>query len=88
MLIMCTILLICLWKLTNNMEVTILLPEEEAKKWVLFQQYYDTFNLLVDNDVFEQKNGKVILHFDQNSTLQVIERADILYAKRIVDRKA
>ena len=63
-------------------EVTILLPENEAKKWLLFQEYYDTFNLLVEKKVFEQKNSAVTLHFDSNGTLQVIQRADYLYSKK------
>jgi len=68
-------------------DIAIFIPDKEAQKFILFQKYYNTFMTLVNSDVFEQKNGKVILHFDANSVLQVIERADILYVKRIVDKK-
>jgi len=66
----------------NITEVTLLLPEAEAKKWIMFQQYYDNFSLLVEKKVFEQKNSAITLHFDSNGTLQVIQRADYLYSKK------
>jgi hypothetical protein len=66
----------------NIAEVTILLPEAEAKKWLLFQEYYDTFAILVEKGVFKQSNGVVSLHFDHNGSLQVIQRADVLFSRR------
>lgn len=63
-------------------EVNIILPELEAKKWILFQEYYDAFSLMVDKGVFGIKNGSVSLHFDHLGNLQMIQRADILYSKR------
>lgn len=62
--------------------VTILLPEEEAKKWMLFQQYYEVFSTLVDKKVFETVNGSAMLHFDASGTLQSITRNDILWSRR------
>ncbi len=67
-------------------EVTILLPENEAKKWILFQKYYDTFSILADQGILEQKNAAVTLHFDKNGILQTVQRADFLYSRRHVDK--
>lgn len=69
-------------------DIALYIPNEEAKKFILFQEYYDNFSILVDSGVFMQKNGAVTLHFDANGTIQTIQRADVLYSKRIVDKKA
>jgi len=63
-------------------EITILLPEAEAKKWLLFQEYYSTFALLVDKGVFGQKNASISLNFDSHGTLQTIQRNDFLYSRK------
>ncbi len=63
-------------------QVTILIPEQKSKKWLLFNQNYETFSIMLDKGVFNVKNGNVVLHFDNNGMLQTIERADILYSKR------
>lgn len=65
-----------------NNEVIILLSEIEAKKWMMFQKHYDTFMLLIEKGVFDQRNGSVALHFDNVGTLQTIQRADVLYSKK------
>lgn len=70
-------------KIMNNITtVTLLLPEEEAKKWVMFQQYYDVFSLMVDRKVFEIKGGNATLHFDAEGQLQAINRSDTLWNRR------
>lgn len=69
--------------MTNEIaEVTILLPEEEAKKWMMFQRYYDMFSLMVDRGVFEQKNCSISLHFDHNGILQTIQNSGFLYSRK------
>lgn len=65
----------------NITTVTLLLPAEEAKKWLLFQQYYDIFSLLVEQGTFTVKNGNVILNFDPNGELKSISRNDMLWRK-------
>lgn len=70
----------------NN--IALFIPDEEAKLFIEFQKHYSNFMTLVENGVFEQKNGAITLHFDANGTIQTIQRADILYSKRIVDKKA
>lgn len=66
----------------NITEVTILLPEAEAKKWLLFQEYYDTFAILVDKGAFNVRNGSIALHFDYDGKLKIIQRADVLYSAK------
>ena len=63
-------------------EITILMTEEDAKLFVLFQEHYDTFKMLVERGVFDQKSAAVTLHFDSVGTLQVINRADTLYSRK------
>lgn len=63
-------------------EVTIILNEEEAKKFILFQKHYNNFSLMVEKGVFDVKNGSISLHFDNMGVLQIIQRADVLYSKR------
>ncbi len=79
---MCTTLAELLRKTMNNIEVAVYMPDETAKKFLIFQEYYDAFSLLVERGVFEQKNAAISLHFDQNGTLQTIQRADFLYSRK------
>lgn len=63
----------------NIHTVTLLLPEEEAKKWLLFQEHYSAFSLMIDQGVFGITNGSATLHFDLQGMLRSITRADILW---------
>lgn len=67
-------------------KIPIYVLDEDAKKFLLFQQYYDIFCTMIDNGVFATKNGSVSLHFDNNGTLQTIQRQDFLYSRKF-DRK-
>lgn len=63
-------------------KIAVYIPDEDAQKFLLFQQYYDIFTLMVESGVFDIKNGSAALHFDKNGELLAINRADILYSKR------
>lgn len=63
-------------------DITIIMPEGDAKLFILFQEHYATFKLLVERGVFDQRNAAVTLHFDSAGTLQVIQRADSLYSRK------
>lgn len=78
---MYTILAAHLKKIMDNQitTVTLLLPEEEAKKWLLFQEYYSQFSIMVEQGVFDITNGSATLHFDPQGVLRSITRADILW---------
>ncbi len=66
----------------QDQKIAIYIPDEEAKKFLLFQQHYELFTLLLDKKVFEQKNASVILNFDHLGDLQTIERNDFLWSAR------
>lgn len=63
-------------------EITIFLTPVEAIEFRNFQKYYTEFMLLVNKGVFDQKNGAVTLHFDNNGILQTIQRSDFLYSRK------
>lgn len=63
-------------------DVTIIMPEEDAKLFLAFQENYALFKLLLERGVFKQKSASVTLHFDGVGTLQLIQRADNLYSRK------
>lgn len=63
-------------------DIAIFVPDEEAKKFLMFQQYYDVFTMMVEHGAFKVKNGSVTMHFDKRGNLKAINRADILYSAR------
>ena len=65
---------------TNN--ITVFVTDDVARKFVLFQKYYEPFSILIDRKVFDQKNCAITLHFDANGILQNIQRADVLFSRR------
>jgi len=68
--------------MNKKIEVAVYLPDEDVKKFILFQKHYELFSLLLVKGVFEQKNAAISLHFDQNGVLQTIQRADFLYSRK------
>lgn len=66
----------------DKIEIAVYMPDEDAKKFIVFQKYYQPISLLVEHNVFEQKNAAISLNFDHLGILQTIDRKDILYSKR------
>lgn len=66
----------------NKIEVAVYLADPDVHKWMLFQQYYDPFTLLIDRHVFEQRNATVSLDFDHLGILQTIRRNDFLFSRK------
>lgn len=64
----------------KQIEVAVYLPDEEAKKFLLFQQHYEVFKLLLDKGVFNQKGAAITLHFDPMGSIKTIQRQDLLYS--------
>ncbi len=58
------------------------LPDKEAAQFMIFQQYYQPFVLMIEKQVFEQKNATVSLDFDKFGVLKAIRRQDFLYTSR------
>lgn len=65
-----------------NKTIPIYVIDEDAKKFILFQQHFELFSTLLAAGVFVQKNAQIVLNFDNNGVLQVIERKDRLYSRR------
>ncbi len=68
--------------MVNQLDIAVYLPDEEARKFILFQQYWDSFSIMLERGVFDTKNGGITLHFDHDGTLQAIQRADFLYSRK------
>ena len=64
--------------------IAIYLPDAEAEQFLLFQEHFDTFSVLLKAGVFSVRGGSVVIHFDQNGVLQNIGRADTLYSRKHV----
>lgn len=63
-------------------KVAVYIADAEAQKFLLFNQHYDTFDILLNNGVFDIKSGNALLHFDHLGVLQNITRTDTLYSRR------
>ena len=59
--------------------IQIYLTEEDAKKFILFQKYFETFNFLIEKKVLDQKGATITLNFDKFGVIRSIGRADFLY---------
>lgn len=68
-------------------KIPLYIADEEATKFIVFQQYYEPFMLLVEHDVFSIKNGNATLNFNKYGELVAIHRADVLYSKRHLDTR-
>jgi len=66
----------------KKIEIAVYLADEDAQKWMLFQEHYELFCLLLKRGVFNQKNAAISLHFDQDGLLSTIQRADFLYSRK------
>lgn len=72
-------------KIIKIEQVTVSISEIEAKRWALFMRYYDTFALLAEKGVLDQKNAAITLNFDKNGILQTVQREDFLYSRKHED---
>jgi len=66
----------------DKIEVAVYMPDAEAAKFLLFQEYFEPFNVLIEAGVFQTRNGSIALHFDANGVLQTVQRADTLYSRK------
>jgi hypothetical protein len=64
-------------------KIAIYVPDEEAKKFLLFQQYYDIFNFMLVSGAFEVKKGSVTLNFSDIGRISSIEKKEFVYPKVI-----
>jgi hypothetical protein len=62
--------------------IPVYMPDEEVKRFLVFQQHYQPISILVDNGVFEQKNATILLDFDKDGVLKSVRRQDYLFSAR------
>jgi hypothetical protein len=65
-------------------KIAVYVADEEASKFLLFQEHFDVFSTLLESQVFEQKNATILLDFDYLGVLQSVRRNDYLYSKKHV----
>lgn len=63
-------------------KIAVYIPDQEAAQFLLFQEHFEPFSIMIDAEIFAIRNGSATLHFDSNGTLQTINRSDVLYSKR------
>jgi excinuclease UvrABC helicase subunit UvrB len=63
-------------------QIPVYLPDEEVKKFMVFQEFYVPIVLMIESDVFKQKNATILLDFDKLGVLRSIRREDMLYTSR------
>ena len=61
--------------------IPVYLPDDEVKKFLVFQEFYDQVMTLVASKVFEQKDCTILLDFDNRGTLMKVRRNDVLFKK-------
>lgn len=70
--------------LQNMMEdmdkIPIFIPDEEAKKFLIFQEHYDIFVAMQAADAFSVGWGKVVLNF-ANYELQNVVREEVAWRR-------
>lgn len=57
------------------------LSDEDAEKFMQFMKHYDTFVVMLNAGVFDQKKATIALNFDHKGNLKSIQRADFLYTQ-------
>lgn len=68
-----------------NMDEELIKIEITPVEAIMFrdwQQFHNTFALLIKSGVFDLKNGSATIHFDSKGTIQKIERKDNLFDSR------
>lgn len=57
----------------KELKIALFVPDEEAKKFMLFQQHFEVFSTMLEQGVFSQKSSSVTLHFDPSGRLGAID---------------
>lgn len=63
-------------------KIPVYMPDEEVQKFLVFQKHYKPISILVENQVFEQKNATILLDFDKDGVLKSVRRQDYLFTVR------
>ena len=64
-------------------QVTIFLTHQDAELFKSWQEFHNTFLLLVKSGAFDIKSGSFTCHLDNLGNVQKIERHDNLFDNRL-----
>lgn len=67
--------------MTGENKITVEMTENEAELFVEFQKYRDVFQVLLNNGVFETRNGQAVLNFTPEGILADIRISTIAYKR-------
>lgn len=70
---------------TMNNQTIVHLSDTDAEKFMKFLEYYDTFTILLQKKVFQQKKATIALSFDHTGKIKTIQRADVMYSADFPD---
>ena len=63
-------------------KIAVFVPDMEAKQFLLFQQHYEIFNVLLSSGVFNHRNCSITLNFDNDGVLRDIKKTDSMYSRK------
>ena len=68
-----------IYKDMEIIKIPVYMIDEDARKFLLFQEHYDLITLLLENKIYEMKNGSITLHFDGDCAVRKIESNKVLF---------
>lgn len=63
---------------------TLLLNDADAASFIRWQKYRDKFELLVETQVFDVKNGSAEIHFDPQGEIRSIDLHAKVYRRVVI----
>jgi hypothetical protein len=64
-------------------KIPVYMVNEDAKRFLEFQEHYDFFSLLIDKKVHQQKGASITLNIDNKGRIGSITRNDVLYLSTV-----
>lgn len=61
-------------------QTLVYLEPEVAGKFVLFQQYFIPFGVMLESNFFEQRAATLVTRIDKDGKIRDISRTDLLYS--------
>lgn len=64
-------------------KIPVYMLDEDAKKFLQFQEHYDFFSLLIEKNVHLQRGASITLNIDNKGNIGSINRSDVLYLSNV-----
>lgn len=62
---------------------TVILTDEQAALFILFQKHYDSIGFMMSQGVFDIRQGNATLNFDKNGDLMSIDKHLFSYRPKV-----